>query len=931
MIVSTRTLLILVGLLLFSNCISSQIVSVDPPFFVLDESITIIYDASQGNGGLVGVDQVFMHSGIITESGGSGNWQNVQGDWGTFDTKGLMTSLGNDLHQIIINPTEYYNITSDQSVIQLAFVFRNEDGSKEGKTSDLGDIFLDIPSAEGLSGLLLAPAEKHIVKRLGDQLLIKLTFNEDAYVEIYDNNFVLYEGTSRNVEYLINITQSGDHVVDYSATFENDEFSGSFSYVVLEDNVNILDPPTALSLGFNRVDGNSAYLALFAPMKEYVFAIGNFGDWNLSTQYQMNLSSDESIWWVELSNLDPNEIYTYQFIMDNKLKIADPFSSLVLDEFNDESIPGYLNSVILDYPKSETNGQVSVFSTAPNDFNWEHDEFEVAEVKDLIIYELMMRDFLEDHSFKSLLDTLSYLDRLGVNSIELMPISEFEGNQSWGYNPSFQMALDKYYGSPEDFKKFVDKAHSMDIAIILDVVYNHSFGQSPLVRMYWDAINNRPSEDSPYFNPIAKHPYNVGYDFNHESQATKQFVKQTITYWIEEFHVDGFRFDLSKGFTQKQSSSDGAFSAKDDTRIEILKDYGDYIWNVDEDQILILEHFASNEEELILSDYGFLLWGNANYNFNEATMGYTEDRKSDFGHIFYEERGWDLPHLIGYMESHDEERLMYKNLEFGNASGFYDIQNPTIAYNRMKMAVAFFMSIPGPKMLWQFGELGYEFSINRCEDGTISENCRLSPKPIKWDYQENPDRMKLYDVFSEMAALKTSHPAITSGSVSLSTSDALKRISLSHEDGNIIVLGNFGVEPGSIQAYFQHTGRWHNYLTNDFRDVTDPTISINLDPGDFKVYVDDISWLITKTIDRPVQSDIIVFPNPSNRLIEISFKNYISNEYFQIKLLDIHGRVHHTDYSNIPYSLSLDVDDGIYILELSNEEKMYTTKIIIQK
>ena len=155
--------------------------------------------------------------------------------------------------------------------------------------------------------------------------------------------------------------------------------------------------------------------------------------------------------------------------------------------------------------------------------------------------------FLASHSYVDLKDTLVYLKNLGINTIELMPVQEFENNNSWGYNPSFHMALDKYYGDPVQFKAFVNAAHEIGIAVVLDVVYNHAFGQSPLARLYWDAANFKPTLENPWLNPDARHPFNVGYDFNHESSYTKSFVKQVSEFWLEEYHIDGFRFDLSKG------------------------------------------------------------------------------------------------------------------------------------------------------------------------------------------------------------------------------------------------------------------------------------------------------------------------------------------------------------------------------------------------
>ena len=286
----------------------------------------------------------------------------------------------------------------------------------------------------------------------------------------------------------------------------------------------------------------------------------------------------------------------------------------------------------------------------------------------MVIYELLVRDFVKDHNYQTLIDTLSYLQNLGVNAIELMPVTEFEGNDSWGYNVSFHLAADKYYGTQNKLKEFIDVCHSKGIAVILDMVLNHAFGQNPMVQMYWDSANNRPAANSPWFNAIATHPFNVGYDFNHESPATKYYTKNVFNYWQSEFKVDGFRFDLSKGFTQKNNPNDvNAWGAYDASRIAIWKDYFTAMTASDPNIYVILEHFADNTEEKELSDYGMMPWGNMNYNYNEATMGYVSTSALSAG--VYKNRGWTNPNLVTYMESHDEERLMFKNEQFGNVLG----------------------------------------------------------------------------------------------------------------------------------------------------------------------------------------------------------------------------------------------------------------------
>jgi hypothetical protein len=164
----------------------------------------------------------------------------------------------------------------------------------------------------------------------------------------------------------------------------------------------------------------------------------------------------------------------------------------------------------------------------------------------------------------------------------------------------------------------------------MDIALNHSFGQSPMVQMYFNAQNNRPSANNPWYNPVPKHAYNVGYDFNHESQHTKYFVGRVVEHWLQEYKIDGFRFDLSKGFTQKQTCDDngancneGAMAAYDASRITILKGYYDTMQIKSMNSYAIMEHFAVDQEERELADYGMLLWNNMHYQYQEGAMGYT--------------------------------------------------------------------------------------------------------------------------------------------------------------------------------------------------------------------------------------------------------------------------------------------------------------------
>ncbi|MDZ7346672.1 MAG: alpha-amylase family glycosyl hydrolase, partial [candidate division KSB1 bacterium] len=241
----------------------------------------------------------------------------------------------------------------------------------------------------------------------------------------------------------------------------------------------------------------------------------------------------------------------------------------------------------------------------------------------------------------------------------------------------------------------VDEAHARGIAVILDMVLNHCYGQSPLVKLYLGRQHLNP-----WLNPVSPNPvYAWGYDFNHESPATQAYVDRVLAYWLSDYHVDGFRFDFSKGFT----NTPGDGWAYDGRRIALLKRLAENVRLIDPDVYLILEHFTDNREEKELAAAGFLLWGNLNAPFNEATMGWHDGGKSDFSSGLYTRRGWDAPRLVGYMESHDEERLMVKNLLYGNRSGSYNVRQLRTALQRVEAAAAFLLLMPGPKMIWQFG------------------------------------------------------------------------------------------------------------------------------------------------------------------------------------------------------------------------------------
>ena len=574
--------------------------------------------------------------------------------------------------------------------------------------------------------------------------------------------------------------------------------------------------------------GTSAIFNLTAPGKSTAAVIGEFNNWQATA---MTPTTDGTHWWVQIDNLDPNKEYSYQYLVDGTLKVADPYCEKILDPNNDQYIPATVYPNLKTYPTGSTSGIVSVMQANQPAYSWVNTTFTRPNKKNLVIYELHVRDFVATHSYKTLIDTLSYLSNLGVNAIELMPVNEFEGNDSWGYNPSFYFAPDKYYGTKNDLKAFIDACHGKGMAVILDMVLNHSFGQSPMVQLYFNTSTGKPTPASPWFNVDPTHPYNVGYQFNHESAYTKYFAKNVMQFWMKNYKIDGYRFDLAKGFTQKNNPNDvAAWGAYDASRVAIWKDYNSFIQSVDANSFyVILENFASDQEEKELADNGMMTWNNMNYAFNEGTMGWVPT--SDLSRLFWTTHTFPAPdNVVSYMESHDEERLMYKNETYGNVNTAtsYSTKDIATGLKREELAAAYFFSAPGPKMVWEFGERGYDISIDN--------GGRLGDKPPHWEYMSDPLRKALYNRYAKFIKMKIKNPVFSTSTVQYVTAGYIKSIALTGTGTNVEVVGNFDVATQSGTITFPSTGTYYDYITGATINVPTTAYSITLAPGEYHIY-----------------------------------------------------------------------------------------------
>ena len=818
-----------------------------------DSPATIIFKPTPENPLYDYAGELYGHLGVVVE----GEWMFVQGEWGQPTENTHFTKVADNHWELKLEPTvrEYFG-SGDTPITQLAIIVRTEDGGIKSHESD------QFCSAND-NLYKPVPFEPHTIipASVPDGAQYGINYNSDNSV-----TFVFYDQD----------TEKKSH--------------------------------------------------------KYCYIVGDWNNWERVEEGCMKWDAQKGCWWVTLDGFDADKEYRFQYRLGNEsgsdTYVSDPYTEIVYDQWNDKWVDG-----APEFPAG-AKALISAFQINKPSYSWKVTDFKVEDKNNLVIYEMLFRDFTETSDIAGAIANFDYIKDLGVNAIELMPIHEFDGNESWGYNPNHWFALDKYYGTREEYKQFIDLCHENGIAVIVDVVYNHATGSHPWAKMWWEG--DATADNNPWFNREAKHPFNVYHDMNHENPMVKEHVKKSLEYLLKEYKVDGFRFDLAKGFVQSYKDN---FENRTQSRIDILKGYADHIWSVDDNAIVILEHFAAWEEELELAQHGIQLWRNMNHTYREAVRAKklsndctTCNPYGDFSGCFEQNGpygGW-----VSYMESHDEERLLagvitpegvsvewgligvggkwgatddlkfsasgdifvVKNVtleatdkfkvrkfnddkwtsayNWGAASegtkakvgtavdmatgggnvgvdkaGTYDVffspdlkklwlmtpgQKPNATVNKQQSNIevpvrragasaAFFLLAPGPKMIWQFGEIGYDFSIE--------EGGRTGNKPVVTDkYMANKDRKNLYDTYAKLVNFRVKNPGFFKpGNFTWAPSSDVKTINATDGSKKIHVVGNFKTSATTVSA--PSGTAWKDYFNNG----ASVSGSITLQPGEFKL------------------------------------------------------------------------------------------------
>ncbi|GGD19894.1 alpha-amylase family glycosyl hydrolase [Flavobacterium orientale] len=947
---------------LFSVLAFAQ-VTITPSTFNVTDQITITVNLAQitCNGIPTSTTKVYAHAGIGNDTDEYGF--SVVGNWGQDNGVGLMTNNGNGIWSLTITPSTYFNLNATQqaNATKLGLVFRNANGSQEMKLPATGGGCGNFVFNVGTFQVNLTAPQNNSTTILnsGGNLLVSATNTggNSSYVLKANGTTINTNASTANYSYThTNITSNQTYQLEI--TQGSSTITRNFSAIVNPGTISQAIPAGLEDgINYNSSDPTKATLKLNAPGKDFVYVAGSFNNWQPDASYAMRRDPSTNIFWLELTGLTPGQNYTYQYwVVDQTpvanspvlVKTADMYSTLVLSQFDDPWIPATSYPNMPAFPEGQQR-EVTVLQTGQQPFNWSNatTNFVKPNKDNLIIYEVLIRDFDANRNYQDLINRIDYFKNLKINAIQLMPIMEFEGNESWGYNTSFHMALDKFYGTSDKFKEFVDLCHQNGIAVILDLALNHAFGRNPGLRMWMNDPDGDgwgpPSIDNPYFNTVARHSYSVGEDFNHQSELTKYYTRRVIKHWIEEYKIDGFRWDLTKGFTQNCTGADeGCTNAYQADRVAVLKEYADYSWTLDPNHYVIFEHLGSDNEEQQWANYrlnegkGIMMWGELWDPYKQLISGNSVN--ADINRVGHVSRGFQGKRLIGYPESHDKDRIIYEAVTFGNGGGTAPVNgNLNNAINRMKAIAATNILVPGPKMVWHFASLGMGDSIWTCSNGTINSSydaipgdCKLDTKPQpQWtqNWLADPLRNSVYNTYAKLNALKTSQPVFNGEySISPNGNNIRQRIYIfdnslpASQLKNVVVLANFSVANQNITPDFPYTGIWYDLMTETPLNVTSTTAQITLGPGEFKVYGNQLVTL--NADDFELADDFEIYPNPATT----SFSLNVSAN--RVEVYSLTGQLVKSFTASFSENHLFDVSElnsGIYMVKVSdtyNREKV---------
>lgn len=800
-----KLLLLFVTMLLLHTQASGALFSTSPAILQEDsKDVKIYFDASKsGVQALMNASVLYAHIGVTLQSAPTA-WTHVIGTWSTNTDNKKFAKTDNGLWELKIGDIKtYFGITDpNEKIAKIAIIARTADGR-----SQTADNFIDI--YEPGFKIALSSDAPSLVLSENKTITFTASATEQCSLSITVDDTVI--GSGNNVS-----TITGSYSFNQPETFHKVKATANNGSATVSKEITVAYPgasPVATYPGgipkqgaIKNADGTVTF-CIAAPNKTSALLLGSWDDYVPSINSRMNRHDYNGIryFWVTVNSLPDNQYLPYYYLIDTDTAVGDPYAKLVLDPWNDRYLPEGCFDDMPAYPYDKFNDKMlAVYRGDIDDYNWDNATtgFKIPDSRNLNIYELLLRDFTGDGSdtdgkkfgtLRTAHEKIPYLKDLGINAVELLPIMEFGGNNSWGYNTNFYMAIDKAYGSPRDMRDFVAECHRQGIAVILDIVLNQSDGLHPWYQMY-------PSSSNPFYNATAPHSYSVLNDWNQDYPLVEQYWDDVLTYWMEAYQVDGFRFDLVKGLGSNESYGSGGNSATDrynESRVTRMKKLHATIKAIKPNAIHINELLGNASEDNANGADGQLGWSNV----NSASASYACGTGSpDLRGFYANQWGRVAGQTVDYAESHDEKRIARAVIESGHSSVKYSSTPSQAAIKRLGSVAAQMLLCPGAKMIWQFGEVA-------ADDYQGSDLEKLRAIKPHWDDFSDPGRNDLYKLYRALCHLRLLNPEMFNGTDAIctlgnfsSSVDQTRYLTLCLGDKEIVALFNADVNQQSRVA-----------------------------------------------------------------------------------------------------------------------------------
>ena len=449
-------------------------------------------------------------------------------------------------------------------------------------------------------------------------------------------------------------------------------------------------------------DGGVAF-RVWAPHAKSVSVVGTFNDFQAAAHPLTQ--ENEGCWYADVAQARVGQ--EYRFSLDTEAGVVtriDPYAREVTNSIG--------NAVVAD-PQ----------------FDWEGDRFEIPNWNELVIYELHVGTFNDEDpdndapaKFDSVVRRFDHLKKLGINCIQIMPVAEFAGDRSWGYNPAHMFAVESAYGGPKAFKELIKQAHRNGIAVILDVVYNH-FGPSDLDLWRFDGWSENDGGGIYFYNDWRRATPWGDTRPDYSRPQVRQFIRDNAMMWLEEFHVDGLRMDMTLYIRAVDASAshvipDG-WSLMQYVNTEVRKHFPK--------AITIAEDLQSNAAITDSVENGGAAFGTQwdaqfVHPIREAVITRADEHRSmeAVRNAILSKYNGDPIRRVVYSESHDEvangRARVPQEIDPNGASNWF-------AQKRSTLAAALVLTSPGIPMLFQ----GQEFVEGEWFRDTV---------PLHWDQTE---------------------------------------------------------------------------------------------------------------------------------------------------------------------------------------------------